>query len=113
MKETKDGRLRQYDLDPFAGAADEAMGHFIAVFDELSERVFDQISDLPTEALEFVPEGSYLSIGKLVIHLASGEARMVARISDREIPADLAEELSGGSREGLSVPLDSPRSAGV
>ena len=111
MKETKDGRLRQYDLAPFAGAANEGIAHFIAVMDELSERVYDQISDLPNEALTFVPEGSYLSIGKLVIHLASGEARSVARITGQDIPADLEAELAGGAREGLSVPLDSPRSA--
>jgi uncharacterized damage-inducible protein DinB len=111
MKDTKEGRLRKYNLDPFPEAADRSVGYFIAVLEELAERVFDQISDLPVEALTFIPKGSYLSIGKLVTHLASGEARTVARITGQEIPKDLAEELSGGERESLSAPLESPRSA--
>jgi uncharacterized damage-inducible protein DinB len=111
MKQTKDGRLRRFALEPFPEAADGGIGYFIAVFDELSERVFDQISDLPTEALNFVPQGSYLSIGKLVLHQALDEANMMARIAGRQLPADLAATLSGATRTGLSIPLDPPMSA--
>jgi uncharacterized damage-inducible protein DinB len=111
MKETKEGRLRRFDMKPDPGAADATIGYYIAVFDELSERVFDQISDLPAEALSFVPEGSYLSIGKLVLHQALDEAQMVARMAGAQVPPDLAEALGGADRKGLSVPLDPPPTA--
>jgi uncharacterized damage-inducible protein DinB len=111
VKEGKDGRLRRYDLKPFPGAATAEIGEYVAVLEELGERVFDQISDLPEEALAFVPEGSYLSIGKLVLHLVSGEARGVSRITGQEIPPDLAAELSGGGRDQLGRPLEKSRTA--
>ena len=111
MKDTKDGRLRRYELTPYSGAKNGQIGYSIAILNELSERMYDQISDLPVEALSFVPRGSYLSIGKLVVHLASSEAHRVSDASGRAIPADLQAVLSTGAREHLSRPLDPPRSA--
>lgn len=96
MKKPKNGRPRRSDLTAFPGAENSDIGYFIAVLDELSERVFDQISDLSEDALNFVPEGSYLSIGKLVIHQALDEAHCVSRITGSSIPADLEGELAVG-----------------
>ena len=50
MTETKRGRPRRYDFVPPAGVPDRGAGAFLAALDELSERVYDQISDLPVEA---------------------------------------------------------------
>ncbi len=101
MKETKKGRGRHYDFSPVPSISNRDIGYAVALLDELSERVFDQISDLPQEALEFLPEGSYLQIGKLVLHMASGEASWVSRITGKAIPADLQKELERYRRENL------------
>jgi uncharacterized damage-inducible protein DinB len=111
MKETKTGRGRMYDISPIPDVPNRDIGYAVAVLNELSERVFDQISDLPQKALVFVPEGSYLPIGKLVLHLAAGEAGWMKRISGKPLPSDLEKDLAGGSRQDLLKPLASSKSA--
>ena len=111
MKETKAGRGRKYDFSPVSGIPNRDIAYAVAILDELSERVFDQISDLPEEALEFVPEGSYLPIGKLVLHMAAAEAGWVSRISGKAMPLDLDNELKGFGREGLVNPFTATKNA--
>ena len=111
MKETKTGRGRKYDFSPASRISNRDIAYAVAILDELSERVFDQISDLPEEALEYVPEGSYLPIGKLALHMAAGEAGWVSRISGKAIPSDLDNELKGFSRDGLVNPFKATKNA--
>ena len=111
MKETKNGRGRHYDFKPYPGVADVNIGFTIGILNELAERVYDQISDLPVEALEFVPEGSYLAIGKLVMHIAGGEARAMELISGKPIPAVLEKDLKQTGRDDLGTPPAQSKSA--
>ena len=108
MRNEKNGRPRRVDIRSYPEATDERIGYAIAILDELSERVYDQISDLPVEALNFVPEGSYLSIGKVVLHQAMDEADCVSKITGRSVPEDLQDELSAGGKEDLDKPLAPP-----
>ncbi len=83
------GRPRRYAMQIPSGFADRTVAMAAAALDELRARVIDQISDLPPDALRFVPEGSTLSIAALVEHLVWAEEGWVRRISDVEVPADL------------------------
>ena len=112
MKNAKDGRPRQIDFVPYPGAKDGGIGYIIAILDEASERVIDQIEDLPIDALSFVPEGSYLSIGKLVLHQIQDEARCASKVTGCPVPEEFQKELESGGRESLGEPLDPPKSAG-
>jgi len=66
------------------------------MLDELSERLFDLIADLPQEALDFVPRGAGNSIAMLVIHMAWAEALWITRITGASIPAELEKALLPG-----------------
>ena len=110
MSKTKTGRPRRYDLRPAADATGGEAGGYLSALDELSERVFDQISDLSGEALSYLPPGSYLSIGKLVRHMAGAESGWITRLSGCAIPPELARALEHAGRSELataeSPPLD-------
>ena len=99
MAEARPGRPRRYDLEPLPGFAHPFVGHAVAALDELSERLFDLISDLPPEALAFVPEGATNAIAMLVIHMAWAEASWIARATGRAIPDELASLLQPGRQD--------------
>ena len=101
FNDKKNGRPRRYDFKPPADFANERIAFAAAVMEELSARVYDQISDLPTEALNFVPKNNYLSIAKLILHLAWGEAGWVARITGSSIPGRLADQLRPGNLNNI------------
>jgi uncharacterized damage-inducible protein DinB len=63
------------------------------------ERLVDLIADLPQAALDYTPEGTTNSIGKLVLHMAAVEARWIERSTPMAISADL-EQLLGPRRDG-------------
>jgi uncharacterized damage-inducible protein DinB len=69
------------------------------MLDELSERLFDLISDLPQDALDFVPKGATNSIAMLVTHMAWAEAGWIARVTRAAIPPGLQEQLLPGKQE--------------
>ncbi len=71
---------------------------------ELAERVYDQIVDLPGEALDFCPAETKLTIGRLTAHLAWAEATWVSRITGEAIP----RELLGGLDVGALTAFDQP-----
>ena len=85
----RQGRPRRYALQAVAGFADDTVASAVAALDELRARVIDQISDLPPDALRFVPKGSTLSIAALVEHLVWAEEGWIRRVSGVEAPADL------------------------
>jgi uncharacterized damage-inducible protein DinB len=98
------GRPRRYDLEPVSDFANRFAGYAVAALDELTERLFDLIADLPQEALDYVPEGATNSIAMLVVHMAWAEAGWIARVTHAPVPADLEQRLQPG-RQGASGEL--------
>jgi len=93
------GRPRRYDIRPQEGFAHEGTAYVVAMLDELSERLFDLIADLPQEALDFVPQGAGNSIAMLVVHMAWAEALWITRITEASIPAELESALLPGKQD--------------
>ena len=93
---TKTGRPRRYDLSLPDGFANSELAHSAAYLQELAERVYDQIGDLPPEALDYVPEDSRLSIGWLVVHMAWAEARWVGLATGAALDPELAARVAIG-----------------
>jgi uncharacterized damage-inducible protein DinB len=94
----KEGRPRQYDLQHTLGDREDFVGWASATLDELRARVYDQIEDLPPDALTFTPEGSSLSIAALVIHMAWAEAGWASGLADVDVPKDLNVQLQPAGR---------------
>ena len=94
----KPGRARRYDLQPVEGSADPFAGYATAAIDELCERLYDLIGDLPQQALDFVPDGATNSIAMLTLHMVWGEASWVARISGTPMPLSFRQALSLGQQ---------------
>lgn len=108
MKEKQDklgrprlGRPRRYALKPPAGFANSELAHAVAQLQELSERVCDQIVDLPADALDFTAQDTPLSITMLVLHMAWAEAWWTQRISGVRIPGSLSREIRKGSLDRI------------
>jgi uncharacterized damage-inducible protein DinB len=78
--------------------ANREAAYAVALLDELLERLFDLIVDLPQAAMDYVPQGTTSSIGVLVLHVAGVEARWIARSTQVSIPPDL-EQLLGPRRD--------------
>jgi uncharacterized damage-inducible protein DinB len=68
------------------------------MLDELRERLYDLVADLPEDQLAFVPEGTTNSIAVLVVHMAWAEAGWVARVTGRAIPDEMAARLAPGGQ---------------
>ena len=71
---TKKGRPRRYDLRPLGDCHSREAGWAATLLDELRERVYDQVVDLPREGLDFISDETRLSIGRLMLHLGWAEA---------------------------------------
>ena len=95
----KKGRERRYDLSPLDGFQNREVGFAAAALDELRERVYDQVADLPKEALNFYQGETKLSIGRLLLHLGWAEAHWLRRLSGKELPGDLDTALAAGELE--------------
>jgi hypothetical protein len=106
MKEKRDkaGRPRRYSLKPPAGFANMELAHGAAQLQELAERVYDQIVDLPADALDYAAEDTTLTISMLVLHMAWAEAWWVRRITGREVPEALSREIEKGSLGNIGGP---------
>ncbi len=100
----KIGRPRRYDLQPVGGFAHRELGLSVSMLRELAERVYDQIDDLPLEALDFQPPGTTLSISRLVLHLAWAESNWVYRLTGAGVPADLQAELETARLDRFGEP---------
>ncbi len=95
----RDGRPRRYDFAPAEGFANRDAAYLVAALDELSERLFDLIHDLPLEALDFVPEGGTNSIAMLVRHIARAEAGWIASVTKAPVPPELEDDLKAGAQD--------------
>jgi hypothetical protein len=92
----KIGRPRRYDLAPLPGFAHQELALRAAWLRELAERVYDQIADLPLEALDYAPGETKLSIARLVVHLAWAEVYRVASLTGEPWPESLKPTLELG-----------------
>ena len=84
------GRPRRYRLEvdgAYAAIADAEVARYAVALAELRERAWDQIVDLPPEAINFVAPGTTLSIGWVAAHLAHGEADWITRVTGTPPPA--------------------------
>jgi len=91
--------------------ANQGAAYAVAALDELRERLYDLISDLPQEAMDFVPDGAINTIAMLTVHMAWAEAHWVANITETPIPSELESLLLPG-KQGPSGDLSpSSRSA--
>ena len=95
--ETKKGRGRVYSVSVPQGFASREVAFAAAYMDELRERVFDQIVDLPQDALDFVSGETRLSIGRLGLHLAWAEAGWVSRLSGGAPPEEIKNQVDPGA----------------
>jgi hypothetical protein len=100
----KTGRPRRYDLPFVPGFSNPELAGMAAWLRELAERVYDQITDLPREALDFSPDGTNLSIGRLTAHLAWAEATWVSRITREPVPEVLKAFLDIGALTAFDRP---------
>ena len=106
---TKTGRGRMYGVAPIEGFADRVLALKAAWLDEYRERVYDQIEDLPAEALDYVIGDTKLSIGRLVIHMAWAEAYYISKITGMHASDELRKKIDPGVLEDFSKdPVPSP-----
>ena len=91
-------------MKPLSGFANTELAQGAAQLQELAERVYDQIIDLPGEALDYTAQDTTLTISMLVLHMAWAEANWVRRITGVEIPDPLYKEIEKGSLSRLSDP---------
>jgi hypothetical protein len=98
------GRPRRYTLKPPAGFAHTELAHGVAQLQELAERVYDQIADLPSDALDYTAQDTPLNICMLVLHMAWAEAWWVQRISAVAIQDSLNREIEKGSLGKIGQP---------
>ena len=105
------GRPRRYTLDPPPGFANIELAHSVALLQELAERVYDQIEDLPADALDYTAQDAPLSITMLVLHMAWAELWWVRRICGVEIADSLNREIQRGALDKIGQPPPSGYSA--
>lgn len=97
--DARPGRPRRYDLQPRPECVSPEVGYAIAALDELSERLFDLIADLPQETLDFVPPGTTNSIAMLTVHMAWAEAGWISRVTGTRLPSELEQLLAPGAQD--------------
>lgn len=97
----KNGRGRLYDFGPLEGFEDRELGLKAAWLGELRERVYDQVEDLPGDALDYEGPNTALTIGRLVLHMAWAESRWLSRITSTPMDDDLGKGLAPGALEGF------------
>ena len=91
-------RPRRYDIDPLPDFANRGAAYAAAALDELRERLFDLIIDLPQEAMDFLPRGATNTIAMLTVHMAWAEAIWVANVTEMPIPPELETPLLPGKQ---------------
>lgn len=94
--ERRIGRPRRYSFPPAAGYAHPHAAWAVAALDELSERLFDLIADLPAEVLDCRPSEELNSIAMLTVHVAEAEAGWIARATNQAVPRSIRDALSAG-----------------
>lgn len=111
--ELKRGRERRYDIAPLEGFVSRDVAYVAAMLDELRERLYDQVVDLPQQALDYVSGQTRLSVGRLMLHVGWAELGWINRLAHRSGPQELEAALSGGALAsfGEAPPVAGPASA--
>ena len=86
----KQGRSRVYPEHTLPGFKSDPVSYAAAEIAEFRRRVYDQIIDLPDEALNFVAPATQMSIGWLTGHLMIAEGIWMERISGEHIPSAIS-----------------------
>lgn len=95
------GRGRRYDFKPLENFKSSEVAIAAAMLDEAAERVYDVLGEADLEKLNYIPEGSYLSIARLVKHMAWGEAVWIAKIVGKKAPEELLESFGNPGPQNL------------
>jgi uncharacterized damage-inducible protein DinB len=104
MAEEKIGRPRRYAIEPRGGFASTEAGYGVAALDELSQRHFDLIRDVPPDVLHWVPAEGWYSIAMITAHLLQAEAGWIARVTGGRVPEDIGEALGRWRGGGEPAP---------
>jgi uncharacterized damage-inducible protein DinB len=91
-------RPRRYDIEPLPAFVHRGAAYAVAALDELRERLYDLITDLPQETIDFVPDGATNTIAMLTVHMAWAEAIWVANVTGTPIPSELEAPLLPGKQ---------------
>jgi uncharacterized damage-inducible protein DinB len=78
--------------------ANQGAAYAAAALDELRERLYDLIADLPQEAMDYVPDGATNTIAMLTVHMTWAEAIWVANVTGIPIPSELEALLLPGKQ---------------
>ena len=97
MEKKQNVRPRRYRLEPLVDFRNKELAALAAGLVEQSDRVLDQLSDLPAEGMLFAAGDPALTIGWLAVHMIWGEAVWTERATARPIPADLAASVKDAS----------------
>ena len=95
-------RGRRYDFGPLDGFRNAEVARAAAMLEEAAERLYDVLGHADFDMLHFIPEGSYLSIARLVKHMAWAEAAWIRRITGTEAPASLVVTFGDPAPQKLS-----------
>jgi len=95
-------RGRIYAFKPLDGFENEGVAAAAAVLEEAAERLYDVLSFVDKAKLHFIPEGSYLSIARLVKHIAWAEANWVSRLCGVKAPDELIALFGNPTPQRLS-----------
>ena len=95
---TRPSRPRRYTLSPVSTIPHPETAYAAAAIDELRERLYDIIADLPQQAMDYKPEGAGNTIAMLAVHMAWAEAFWVARSTGQTISNDLNQALLPGKQ---------------
>lgn len=110
--EPRETRPRCYGFPPARGFAHPVAATLVAALDELADRHFDLIEDLPGEDLDFVPGQAPSSIAMITAHMIQSEIAWLSRLSGELLAQDVARVLSG-VHAGPPSPLGAAELAGL
>ena len=84
-------RGREYAFNRPDGFKSSEVATAAAMLVEAAERICDVLSYADSEKLHFIPTGSYLSVARLVKHIAWAEMGWVGRLCGVSPPKDLVD----------------------
>lgn len=109
--ENKTGRPRRYDFEPSPEIPNHEAALYVSALNELSERVYDQVVHLPQDVIDFMPENTNLSIGRLLVHLGWADVRMFGIAMGKQADPETQKILEPGSLKHFSSTPESFGSA--
>ena len=108
MNET---RPRSYRCTRAEGFADPEIAYADAALAEVAERLVNLVEDLSETALHFLPEGSNLSIARLVLHMSWAEIGWIRRLTGGDPRPEIVERCREGNLEAFDTPHEARETA--